>query len=801
MMKSLKLGTIVLLFLTNAMFASSGVGSPRSYITGSVVDEETNEPLIGVNVVLEGTSRGDATGNDGRFEINNISPGIYKLISAMIGYETLVKEVDVIVGETISIDFTLKQSPLELRSIVFTGTRTPRYVKDIPIRTEVITSRAIEQKSASNLYEALAGTPGIRVEQQCQFCNFSALRMQGLGADHTQILLDGQPLYSGLASVYGLQQISTADISQIEVVKGAGSALYGSNAVAGAINIVTKKPARTRATAGIELGEYNTNKYEVTAATRKGNVGIFLFSQQNKAGEIDYTRAGKGEDDVKHPDGVSDRVRTNATNIGFNLYIDDVTRMDGLTVRGRVLNEHRQGGILTDGYYENPFTDGTERIITDRFSGGIGYHKSFMRAGEIHFDVSYTNHKRNATNDTFLGDYMATHEDSLPSVLDMRPYIAEEDLYVATFSYVHRLGADHRLLAGVQYSHNMLNESGKYVVVDDADPLYGESYTSYSEKEADDFGVFVQDEYTITRDLELAGGVRFDTHRSRDEFRGSGNVNPVGLEAVEYDESAVNPRFAIKYSATEALTLRGSFGTGFRVPYGFSEELHLCSGSPRVWKPANLKPEKSMSYGVAADYSTSNLGLSLNLYRTDLQNKIDFAEASNQPGYDYQWENIDDAFVMGAEIGAQYAITGDLVIAADFAFNVGEYKNERNDWAGTPYYADSKKISRYPSTAGGAKIEFSPRDWLFVFNGGYTGIMYIDYFMNNEDPTLIHATDPYVILNCQISRTLFDNYKVYAGAHNLGDCVQNLKYDDDAAFMFAPVYGRIIYGGVEVTLQ
>jgi len=784
------------------MIASSSVGSLRVYVRGSVVDEETNEPLIGVNIVLEGTSRGDATGNDGGFEIDNVSPGTYRLISSIIGYEALVKEVDIEPGETISIDFKLHQTPLQLKGVVVTGTKTPRYIKDAPVRTEVITSRAIEQKSASNLYEALDGTPGIRVEQQCQFCNFSVLRMQGLGADHTQILLDGQPVYSGLASVYGLQQMSTADISQIEVVKGAGSALYGSNAVAGAINIVSRKPRRTRATAGIEFGEYNTNRYEVTAATRKGNVGIFLFAQQNKAGEIDYTCAGDGEDAVKHPDGISDRVRSDATNIGFNLYIDDVTKMDELTIRGRVLNEHRQGGILTDDYYENPFTDGTERINTDRFSGEIGYRKSFMTASEIHLDVSYTHHKRNATNDTFLGDYMATHGDSLlPSVLDMRPYIAEEDLYVVTLSYVHRLGPSHRLLAGVQYSHNALDESGKYVIVDDTDLLYGEPYTSYSEKSADDFGVFVQDEYTITNDLELVGGVRFDIHRSRDEFRGSGNVNPVGLKAVECDESAVNPRFAIKYSVTKELTLRGSFGTGFRVPYGFSEDLHLCSGSPRVWKPAALKPEKSMSYGVTADYSTSNLGLSLNLYRTDLRDKIDFAEASNQPGYDYQWENIDDAFVMGAEIGAQYAITRDLAVAADFAFNVGEYENERDDWYDTQYYADSKRISRYPSTAGGVKIEYTPLGWSFVLDGNYTGTMYIDYFMDDEEPTLIHATDPYVILNAQISRTLFDNYKVYVGAHNLGDYVQNLKYDDDAAFMFAPVYGRIIYGGVKVTLQ
>lgn len=134
----------------------------------------------------------------------------------------------------------LEEDVLNLEQVVVTGTRTSHFVKDVPVRTEVITAKAIENKNASNIYQALEGTPGIRVENQCQYCNFTMVRMQGLGAEHTQVLINGQPMYSGLAGVYGLQQMSTVDIDKIEVVKGAGSALYGSGAVAGAINIVTK---------------------------------------------------------------------------------------------------------------------------------------------------------------------------------------------------------------------------------------------------------------------------------------------------------------------------------------------------------------------------------------------------------------------------------------------------------------------------------------------------------------------------------------------------------------------------------
>jgi len=148
-------------------------------------------------------------------------------------------------------------------------------VKDVPIRTEVLTSQAITKKNAQNLYEALEGVPGIRVEQQCQFCNFSEVRMQGLGAEHTQVLIDGEPIYSGLAGVYGLQQIGTNDIDRLEVVKGAGSALYGSSAVAGAINIISKEPTFEPSVNGdIQFGNFGFKSYKGSGSMRYNNIGV-----------------------------------------------------------------------------------------------------------------------------------------------------------------------------------------------------------------------------------------------------------------------------------------------------------------------------------------------------------------------------------------------------------------------------------------------------------------------------------------------------------------------------------------------
>jgi outer membrane receptor for ferrienterochelin and colicins len=136
----------------------------------------------------------------------------------------------------------------------------------------------------------------------------------------------------------------------------------------------------------------------------------------------------------------------------------------------------------------------------------------------------------------------------------------------------------------------------------------------------------------------------------------------------------------------DQITLRANVGTGFRAPYGFSEDLHLCSGSPRVWKSSGLKPETSVSYNLSADYYARKIRLSANLFRTDLKNKIGFSDADAQVaalGYDYQWKNIDDAFVQGLELTAVYSPLSQLQLSLDFSLNEGRYKQEREDWAGT----------------------------------------------------------------------------------------------------------------------
>jgi len=225
-----------------------------------------------------------------------------------------------------------------------------------------------------------------------------------------------------------------------------------------------------------------------------------------------------------------------------------------------------------------------------------------------------------------------------------------------------------------------------YCVIEDSPQLgleTGNTYRSISEKYGNDYGFYLQDEISITDNLELVMGVRYDSHHSKDSFAGSGKIAGFDIPEITYDESAVSPRIALMYKATSSLTLRTSLGTGFRVPYTFSEDLHLCSGSPRVYKPGGLKPEKSVSFNFGLDYFSDRCVVNANIFRTNLAHKIGFVDATSElknRGYDYLWQNIGDAYTQGIELGFRRLVAKDLTLGLNFTFTDARYKEGREDW-------------------------------------------------------------------------------------------------------------------------
>ncbi|NCD42295.1 MAG: TonB-dependent receptor [Bacteroidia bacterium] len=779
---------------------------------GDVKSVTTGEHLPYVTLQLTGTHLGTTTDGSGHYKLANLPVGRCLILASSLGYKT--KEVEVFMerNKATELFIELEEDILNLEQVVVTATRSTHFIKDVPVRTEVLTAKAIENKNAGNIYQALEGIPGVRVENQCQYCNFTMIRMQGLGAEHTQILINGQPMYSGLAGVYGLQQLSTMDVGRIEIVKGAGSALYGSGAVAGAINIVTKEPSFIPETnVEIQVGNHGTNRYKVSSSMRneKGNAGLTLFALQQTENAIDETGSGLTHEEVRNPDGISDRVATHLTNAGFSFFVKDaLIKNDAFVLRGKSVFETREGGTLTDDYYKNPFTEGTENITTSRYEAEMNYTVKLPLNSEIRCSFGYVNHNRTATNDSFLSDYLDTHNDSTPDLRMMRPYLASENSLSSTLSYT-RNSQKHAVIIGVQGFYDKLLESGMYVVVEEENVDFGKPYSSLADKSAIEFGVFVQDEWTVSEKLMVVPGVRLDYHRSGEHYTATSEVFAGdGVPETEFLSTALNPRIAVKYDLSNNITLRANAGTGFRAPYGFSEDLHLCSGSPRVWKSSGLQPEKSRSYNLSADYYGENIRVSGNLFYTVLRDKIGFTGADPDVaamGYDYQWRNIDDAFVQGIELSVITGPVKNLNLGFDVTFNRGRYRNVREDWMETAYEEISRYISRFPATTGNLMVEYTPRSWSFTLTGSYQGLMYIDYYNEDIDPltgdqSRIKKTDPYLLFNARAAKTL-GNIKLSAGINNIFNYTQDERHLNDAAFMYAPVYGTLFYGSISMAIR
>lgn len=792
---------------------------------GDVKSKETGEHLPGAIIRVKGATLVTQCDKSGHFKMPDLPVGKQTIVASLVGYKSQEIVVTMERNKGTAVYFQLEEDAFDLGQVVVTGTHTAHFIKDVPIRTEVITSQAMKKKNAQSLLEALEGIPGIRAEQQCQSCNFSMVRMQGLGAEHTQILVDGAPVYSGLAGVYGLQQIGTNDVDRLEIVKGAGSALYGSSAVAGAINIVSKEPTfEPSVNADVQFGNWGYKNYNASGSMRNSKIGLNVFLQRTEMDAVDETQDGATRSEVKHKDGISDRVSEQLTNLGFNLYFfDPFTTGDKLILRGKAMDEQRYGGTMTDDLYLNPFSEGTENIKTNRLSADLQYKLPVGARSEFNLSAAYVYHRRNATNDTFLSSYKDSHRTDpddpdtgqSPDVEIMRPYMASENSFTPSLTFTTALG-NHQLLAGVQGYFTKLRETGMYCIDDSESAYYGTAYTSVGKKHANEYGLFVQDEWEVLPRLTLVPGVRLDIHDSGEEYTSSERVFDGTFPKTSFSKTTVNPRLAVKYDVSPALVLRANFGTGFRAPYGFSEDLHLCSGSPRVWKSSGLKGERSVSYNLSADYYGSNYQFSVNVFRTDLKDKIQFETASQDVqklGYTYQWVNVDDAYVQGVELGAKANLLKNLAAGLSWTFNQGKFKHERADWADPfteentahpsrlQYAKDSKYISRFPSMTGDLNLDYTPGTWTFSVTGSFQGSMYIDY--NSEDNganSKIKKTSPFMLFNCRVAKHMGNMITLYAGGKNIFSYIQDEKHTDDAAFMYAPVYGATWYAGVSVKL-
>ncbi|MDD3725014.1 MAG: TonB-dependent receptor, partial [Bacteroidales bacterium] len=361
---------IISLFGLNLIAKEDKSDNEIAAVEGHVVDSKTKKPIPYVNIGVVNTNIGTTTNDAGDFVIRTLKPGKYTLRASSLGYKT--KEIEIIVQEKKSTHahFELEESKIIFDEIVVSANRNEVLRKDAPVIVNVLSNKDFEANNAQDLSQALGLQTGIRVDYNCQNCGVPQVRLNGLEGPYTQMLIDSRPVLSALGSVYGLEQIPVNMIERVEVVKGGGSALYGSNAIAGTINIITKEATRPSFSIANDLQLVGMN----SIANNFNMNGALINSTRNSGVSFYQTFRKKNPYDANN-DGYSEIGKMDAFSFGTKVY-HKFTPSQKLTMEYHTTQETRRGGNK----FEQPvhLADITEMTEHKIHSGGVTYDYTSM---------------------------------------------------------------------------------------------------------------------------------------------------------------------------------------------------------------------------------------------------------------------------------------------------------------------------------------------------------------------------------------------------------------------------------------
>ena len=565
------------LFLTLLLFLLTPLSLfAQQKISGKVLSSK-GTPLEFANVLIKETNQGAVTDGSGKFQLEVVEKGPFTLQISLLGYQNLVSVVELPVDE---LEFPLISLDTQLDEIVVSGTLQEVSRLDSPVPVEVYKSSFFRANPAPSLFESFQNINGVRPQVNCNICNTGDIQINGLAGPYTMILIDGMPIVSGLATVYGLSGIPQSLIDRIEVVKGPASTLYGSEAVAGLINVITKRPENAPLVSldafGSTWGELNLDLGIKSSFGKniQSLTGINTFWYDTP---IDYNQ-----------DGMTDLTLQKRFSVFQKLQI---TQKKGniLSLAGRYINEDRWGGQMnwTPAFRGGDLIYG-ESIRTQRWEFFGNYQLPVKE--QLNFQFSANGHNQ----DSYYGNVF---------------YGADQRIGFGQLTW-NKLVGKNQLLAGAAY---------RLTYYDDSTPATAESNGQENSPFVTHLpGLFLQNELKLSPTQSLLGGIRYD-------------YNTV-------HGSIWSPRLNYKISsADKSLIWRTSVGNGFRVANVFTEDHAALTGARQVVFEEELNPERSWNVNtnlVKKIYSDRGnyFGLEGSVFYTQFSNQIipDYETNPNQ---------------------------------------------------------------------------------------------------------------------------------------------------------------------------
>ena len=675
-------------------------------IVGKVLSQ--NNPAEFMNVALVGTALGTTTDGNGNFRLTNVPFGKYRIQCSGVGYVTYKTSIIINSTKPVNLSISLQEDVSQLEEVVvISGTLKEVSKSESPVNIEVYTPTFFQKNPAPSLFESLTNVNGVRPQLNCSVCNTGDIHINGLEGPYTFIMIDGMPIISGLATVYGLTGIPASLIERVEIVKGPASTLYGSEAVGGLINVITKRPGNA---ANISVdqfatswGEFNTDiglKYNLGKKVQS-LLGINYFNFQNPVDNND--------------DGFTDITLAHRISI-FNKISFDRKSNRVFTLAGRLNYEDRWGG---DTRWTTAFRGGdslyAENIYTKRWEL-IGAYQ-FPVKEKITFSFSANGHDQ----DSYYG---------------MTSFMANQKIGFGQLTW-NKVVGKHDLLSGAALRYTWYDDNTPATISEDG-ITNRPSITSLP-------GLFVQDEVALNRQSKLLLGVRYDYNSVH------GNI--------------VTPRANYKWtSLNKNNILRLSVGNGYRVANVFTEDHAALTGARQVVFLENLKPETSWNGNVnfvkRIITSRGFLAIDATVFHTHFSNKIipDYMSNVNQIIY----QNLNGYSIsQGLSLNLDFAFTSGLkIIAGGTLLDVYKIENDRNlnevksRQLLTERYSVTWSIS-YPLT----------KHLSIDYTGNLYGPMLLP-LLGDFDPRSPESPI-WSIQNIQFTQQLNERWSIYAGVKNL----------------------------------
>ncbi len=714
-----------------------------------------NKPVSFAIVSIKEFRKATQTDNEGNFNLINLPKDSFLLTVKAIGYYTKGVKVNITKLNKNEITIELMENENTLNDVVISGTLKEVFKKESTVSVEVISPKLFQQNPTSNIFEAIGMVNGVRPQLNCNVCNTGDIHINGMEGPYTMVMIDGMPIVSALSTVYGLMGIPNSIIERVEIQRGPASTLYGSEAVGGLINIITKNTVK----APLVSFDFNTTSYFENNLDFAYKLKINNKTQSLLSANVFYF----------------DKIWDN-NNDGFT----DITLQKRISLFSKTnfeRKENKTANIAARLFYE------------DRWGGQTNWKTSYRGGDSVYGESIYTKRLELLGNyqlpyfkdKVVLNSSFNIHDQN--SVYGVTSYLAKQIIAFNQLTYDKTIAQKHNLLIGAAL---------RYTFYDDNTPITQNIDLTNSASITYLPGFFIQDDYKINIKNKLLVGLRYDLNSVHGQI--------------------FSPRLNYKYTPNVFNTFRLSLGNGYRVVNLFSEEHAALTGARQVVILNELKPEQSwnVSFNYVKNIVLKNgfINIDANFFYTYFTNRIvpDYLTNANQ----IIFNNLNGYAVnRGVNLSADLNLKNNwkanfgLTLVDVFVMNNDSLNNE----------IKQNQIQTPPLTLNyGVNYHFKKQSITIDFTGNLTSPMILPVLPNDFRPS---SSPWFAIINVQISKQFKHNLTLYGGLKNILNFVpQNPiirpfdpfdkqvninnpnQYTFDPTYNYAPLQGIRAFAGI-----